>query len=414
MRRLFFLSLIALVLGVAVVALVEREPGYVLVSYGQYTVESSLWIALALIALAVFSIYVLLRLLHMLLVSPVALSRWLSGRKAGRASMMTSRGLVSFTEGNWSKARSQLLRGVENHEAPLFNYLGAARASARLDEPKKVSEYLVAAENTEGEAGGAVALTRAQLQLEAGAYAQTLETLSQGGGKSPAGLDLQCRALLGLEDWQGLAVLLPELKKQQVMAEAKLQDLERSVWVRLLESCADQGPTAAGTTIGQQWQQVPGDFKRDPMVVRTYCHALMLAQDHQEAEKILLKAQRQHWDSQLAGLYAYIETDDPARQLSTAEGWLDQHSDDAELLLALGRLAARNELWGKARDYFEKSYKLTPGAEACAELGRLLAAQGEHGPADIYYRQGLVLADVKLPELPMPETSAPGPSAQTS
>jgi HemY protein len=254
-----------------------------------------------------------------------------------------------------------------------------------------------------------VALTRAELQLEAGAYSQALATLDLGGRNlSPAGLDLKRSALFGLKDWQGLAMLLPELKKQQVMTEAELRDLERGVWVRLFDSFADQGPTAAGMTLGQTWQQVSGDLKRDPMIVRAYCQSLMLARDHEEAEKVLLKAQRQHWDSQLARLYAYIETDDPARQLGTAENWLDDHRDDAQLQLCLGRLAARNALWGKAREYFEESFKLQPGAEACAELGRLLAAQGEQGPANIYYRQGLVLAEVRLPELPMPETPSTG------
>ena len=72
------------------------------------------------------------------------------------------------------------------------------------------------------------------------------------------------------------------------------------------------------------------------------------------------------------------------------------------MLLALGRLSARDKLWGKARDYFESSYRLERSAEVCAELGRLLNALGEPKVAAAYYREGLELREKGLPELPMP------------
>ena len=39
MRRIFAIVLVALLLGVGVVALIETDPGYVLVAYGNYTLE---------------------------------------------------------------------------------------------------------------------------------------------------------------------------------------------------------------------------------------------------------------------------------------------------------------------------------------------------------------------------------------
>ncbi|MCB1675535.1 MAG: heme biosynthesis protein HemY, partial [Halioglobus sp.] len=54
------------------------------------------------------------------------------------------------------------------------------------------------------------------------------------------------------------------------------------------------------------------------------------------------------------------------------------------------------------RDYYESSYRLQPGAEACAELGRLLSALGEPAVAAAYFREGLLLLESDLPTLPMP------------
>ena len=104
--------------------------------------------------------------------------------------------------------------------------------------------------------------------------------------------------------------------------------------------------------------------------------------------------------------YALVQCDDATRQLSRAEGWRSAHPEDAQLLLCLGRLSARDKLWGKARDYFENSYRLEPDAEVCAELGRLLAALGEPKIAAAYFREGLLEREDQLPQLPMPDDTA--------
>ena len=90
-----------------------------------------------------------------------------------------------------------------------------------------------------------------------------------------------------------------------------------------------------------------------------------------------------------------------------AESWLSGHPEDPQLLLCLGRLAAREKLWGKSRDYFESSYRADRSAEVCAELGRLLAALGESKVAAAYFREGLQLKESQLPDLPMPEATVP-------
>ena len=54
--------------------------------------------------------------------------------------------------------------------------------------------------------------------------------------------------------------------------------------------------------------------------------------------------------------------------------------------------SARDKLWGKARDYFESSYRVQRSPEICAELGRLLSGLGEPKVAAAYYREGLLLS----------------------
>ena len=49
MRTLLIIALLALLLGVGLVALIQSDPGYILIAMGRYTVESSLWVGLPLI-----------------------------------------------------------------------------------------------------------------------------------------------------------------------------------------------------------------------------------------------------------------------------------------------------------------------------------------------------------------------------
>jgi HemY protein len=101
-------------------------------------------------------------------------------------------------------------------------------------------------------------------------------------------------------------------------------------------------------------------------------------------------------------LYGRIESQTPDEQLLLAEQWLKDRPNNAELLLALGRLSLRNELWGKAREYFATSLKLHRKRETLAELSRLNAHMG-HDTASINLLMQSLENDNGLPRLPMPK-----------
>ena len=408
MRRVFAYALVALLLGVGVVALIETDPGYILLAYGNYTLETSLWVGLLLLALFTLVVYLVVRLLRRLLAGQHSLAGWFSSRKSRQSARLTNRGLINFIEGNWSKARRQLLRGATHSDAPLLNYLIAARASHRVGEQDKVREYLGAAEAADSQAGIAIELTQAEMRLEARQYEQALATLvraRRNAGRHPYVLDLLCKAYRGVGDWQALADLLPELRKHRVMSEDALDSLEREAQTRLLEASATGEDPGAG--LQGHWQAMPAALKRDPELLRHYVGLLVGAGASPAAEKVILRALKQRWDARLVDQYGRLEGDDHARQFANAEAWLAEHPDDPDLLRCLGRLATREQLWSQARDYFERSAAARPSAETYAELGRLLAAMGDARASAGCFNQALALADTPLPALPMPEKPLP-------
>jgi HemY protein len=111
---------------------------------------------------------------------------------------------------------------------------------------------------------------------------------------------------------------------------------------------------------------------------------------------------KRHYDTHLVRLYGLLRGRDPVRQLHAAEGWLKEHPRDAGLLLTLGRLCLLNQLWGKAREYFESSLTFQRHPEACTELAGLLAQQGEVERSNQLFQEGLGLLDRRLSRLPAP------------
>lgn len=405
MRKLFVIALVALLLGVGIVALIETDPGYVLVSYGNWTLEASLWVGLLLLILLVIVLSLLFRLVYRLVSGQRSFSSWLGNRRARNAQRLSTRGMISYAEGNWATARRQLVRGARNNDAPLANYLMAARSSAELQDTDKVHEYLRAAEDAAPGAEVAVEVALAEMKLQAGEHQQALEALDQATsnvGKHPHVLSLLSRAYQGLEDWDKLAELLPHLQKHKLPSTEEFQKLERQVHRNRLER------NGLGTEqLHSVWQSLPRYLQRELAIIELYVEKLVAAGDNEQAEKLIQRTLKQDWSPFLVRQYGLLQSADSSRQLARAEGWLADHPEDAELLLCLGRLSARDKLWGKAREYFENSYKLNPGTEVCAELGRLLTALGEPKVAAAYYRQGLMQREGQLPELPMPEKGIP-------
>jgi HemY protein len=405
MRKLFAIALVALLLGVGIVAVIETDPGYVLVSYANYTLEASLWVGLLLLLLSVLSFYLFLQLTYRIVGGRRSLVSWLGTRKTRQAQRLSTLGLINFTEGNWQNARRQLLRGAQHNEVPLLNYLLAARASAQLQETDKIEEYLRAASEAEPGAAAALEFVRAELKLQAGEYQQAVTALDRGSrnvSHQPYALILLRRAYEGLNDWDKLLELLPQMQKHKLLSNGEFAQLQRQYQLsRFARSYSDLQLLRAN------WKQVPKHLQRDAALVAAYVANLIRLGDQEEAEDALLFALKQEWSTALVRQYGYVHSVNATRQLARAESWLIAHPEDTQLLLCLGRLSAREKLWGKARDYFESCYRLEHSAEVCAELGRLLTSLGQADVAAAYFREGLLLREDTLPELPMPDKIVP-------
>mgnify|MGYP001031707098 CR=1 FL=1 len=405
MRRLLILALLGLLLGAGLVALIEQDPGHLLLSFGSTTVETSLWVGLLLWVVAWWLLAVVWRTLRSALSARTAMAGWLGGRKSRNAEALTNRGLISFIEGNWARSRKQLLRAARYSKAPLLNYLMAARASFRLEDLDGMRRYLGSAESVESDAVVALELTQAELQLSAGRYEQALATLvraRRNADKHPYVLELLAKAYSCLQDWDSLQELLPELRKHQVIPAAQLQALELQTWDALLARI-DANTDDAEANLSRLWQAIPSALeKAAPLLKRRYLQRLVVLGAYSKAERILFDSLERQWNGDLVCLVGAFPVAKPEKTAKILKRWLEQQRHEPTLMLAAGRIALQANLWDEAQQYLQSAYQLGANAEICVELARLRAAQGDSKRAQALLQEAVTLCVGDLPALPLP------------
>ncbi|WP_444940231.1 heme biosynthesis HemY N-terminal domain-containing protein [Microbulbifer sp. ZKSA004] len=410
MKKLFFTALVLLLLGAFLPEAINNYPGYLVIGIGgelNKGYEMNLWFAMFSLAAALIILFFAIWLARSIFRGfRGSVDRLRFGRQRVARRRLTS-GLVEFMEGNWSRARRQLLKSAPRSEAPLINYLAAARSAFELGFREEANELLAKAEACGEDTRLAVALSQARMQLLDKHYEQciaSLERAKQLEPKHPALLQLLKQAYYLLGDWSRLRALLPELEKHANMPEAELHQLELEVYQHQLTEAANRKDI---DKLHDTWQSLSGRWQRNEALRSLYAQQLHRIGEDTEAEKHLRWLLNRAWDPKLAELYGFLVGAAPAAQISAAEGWLKEYGESAALLTCLGRLSMRNELWGKAQQYFEKSLLLRQDPATSAELARLFQSLGEKDKAAKLYEEGLLQAVKDLPQLPMPSQGTP-------
>lgn len=386
-------GLAAVCLGAFAAHFLLQDRGYVLINFLGYVVEMSVPVLLLVLAAA----YAVVRFLLALWRAPRRLGEAVAEHRVRRAGDKLTRGLIHMAEGDWSKGERLLAQSLKGTDAPLINYLMAARAAQLQGSERRRDDWLRLAYEEMPEAETAVLLTQAELQLEHEEFERALATLSriqEAHPNHPVALALLAKVHRALEDWDQLIALLPRL------AEARLDASE----LEMLAAAALEAHSARqGTTHGdleRLWQQLPARLRRAPRIIALHALALSSLGRGPEAEKEVRAALRKQWSEELVLAYGRIQGGGAEKQLRRAEQWLKARPEDGALLLTAARLCMALELWGKARSYLESSLAMSPGTDAYALYGRLLDQFGEPDSAALAFRSGLGLVTGAVNELP--------------
>lgn len=384
MMKRMIIGFLALLFSVWIGVTICRNPGYVLVSYQDWTIETSLWFAIAALIMIFIVFYILLRLGSGISSIATYFKQWVSGIRKRAARARTISGLYDFVEGNWRVAEKKLIRAAKYSDMPLINYLAAAFMAQQQDALLRRDDYLQLAQQFNAEHPIGVGLTQVRLQIldkqweEALAILQRLHRLQP---KNVLILQLLELAYFELKDWSGLKNLLPILRKRRAFSVEEIDQLEVKVCSEILLA------SKANNTIQIRWSELSSYLKKQPALVAIYTEYLLVNNQTEEAESILKMVLHRKLDNRLLELYAALPSTNPIRKIARTEKWLEKNLENSALLLCLGRICRQQKLWGKARQYLEQSLRLMPTPAVYLELGQMMEEQHDlHGALDFYKR----------------------------
>ena len=383
-----------LVLFAAAVAIstAAHNPAYVLLVYPPYRIELSLTLFVALWLLSFIFGYGLVRLVIAVLQLPTYVRKFRSERSQAKSRELLDEELVAFFEGRYATAEKAAARAMELGDTSVLHPVIAARSAHELRANKRRDTYLSAAENQT--AGDTMRLmTTAKFMLDQRNPRSALNVLqelrdSEKGHIGALSLELKAHQQLG--NWDEVLNLLDKLEKREAIDATLAEQSRQLAWLEIIRQQEDL------TGLTNCLKNIPADFKRRGKIAATAARALIQHGGGSLAQQILADSLNAQWDSELVTLYGDCLSGDyqfnqGTAQIEQAEKWLNQHKEDAGLLLALGKLCLHQKLWGKAKNYLDASTSLAPSHAAYTAQAQLAERLGKSDEAFKYYQQAMEL-----------------------
>lgn len=409
MKALFVFILVGMILALGIGFLLKVDPGLVYIRFDQYVVETNVLVFVTLLVLSIGVLYLSIALIRKALGLAPKAKRWFGERSERLAAQKTNEGLIAFLEGNWGEASKLLKSSAVHASTPIVNYLAAAHAANEHGSHKEAQELLKKAYSHTKDSEFAIGIAKAQLELDQNQLESCLATLIRLKAQKPHHpfvLKLLRMVYTRLEDWRQLLQIIPELRKLPGADQERLKALEHEAWYKVFVQRAEElerqprNEESPAEILAELWKQLPDHLRFNPEIIGSYARQLRRLNCHTEAEALIRKMLSKDWDDQLVEQYGYVLSSDPGEQLIHAENWLKSRPNNASLLLTLGRISMRKELWGKAHEYLIASIRLKPSKEAYAELCRLEASMNDKVAPE--HLQGL-LNSLSLPATQLPK-----------
>ena len=381
---LWVIGLFALAVGLVIAA--RYNSGYVLVVLPPWRAELSLNLAVILALGVFFFAYVLVRTAIITATMPSRVRTFQKRRSESRARATFNEALINFFEGRFGRAEKAAAAALKAGESPALSAMLAARSAHGMRAFAARDKYLSRSAGADPEGDAMKLMAQAEMLLDERRYYDALDVLKRLPEKHTAALRLELRAQQMAMNWERVLALIPQLEKRRVFERPVVAQLRRQAVMESLKRKAMDDKS-----LREYWNRLPAEDRHEPRVAATAAQAYIALGGCQDAQRIVEEGLERQWDAALLAIYSECLGADVRQQLERAETWLEQHPRDAVLLLTLGRLCARQGLWGKARSYLEASLSIEPTHSAHLELGRLLEREGKPAEAAAEYQKALVV-----------------------
>ena len=380
--------LAALAVGIALIA--RQSTGYVVIVASPYRIELSLNLLLFLVLAGYFAFYFLTRLVATLAAIPARVRAYREERARSRLRQSLNDALLAFFQGRYASAEKSAAAALTGDETKGVAAIIAARSAHELGRFSEREQFLDHAKGAEPAVDQARLTTLADLLVSQGRHEEALAVLKDLSARDSRNLRLlrlKLQAEQAIRDWDAVLSTVSALAKLGGIGPAEAATARRAAHLGNLARKSQDSQA-----LGAYWKQLPQEMRVDPAVAATTARYYLALGATAPAQAIIEESLGREWNAALVALYGEAAGDDALPQIQRAESWLRDHARDPALLLALGKLCMRQELWGKAQSYIEASLALEPTHDGHMSLAALMERIGKPQEAVRHFRRSAELA----------------------
>jgi len=370
------------------------DNGRVSMLWGDWVLETSVSFLIAAILVTFIVGYGLLRLMVNIWHLPLFWKRHRRIKQYSKAETAMAKGMIALEYGDWHKAEKQLIKSAKNSEAGLVHYLSAAKMAHNQKAFKRRDQYINQARDIYASEYVTIGLVEARLLSEDSPEMALaiLETLHEQQPKNPTILAEYASGLKKLGYWETLAELLPDLKKTRALDSQEYAELEQQFWAGKLASAADE------SELEIIWLSLSKKQHLTPEILAEYVEQRIGWGQEVTIANLLEKAIKKQWNDRLVYQYGRLTLGPAFERLKIAEKWrkADSNRDNnAILLLSLGRLACKSQLWVMGQNYLKQSLKIQAEVETFHALAQCYEAEGKDNQAALTYKEAILQLENK-------------------
>lgn len=391
------LNVIALfLLAIGVAWLFQQNAGYAVVIAPPYRMELPLNLVLILGVLLLVLMYVVVRVWLWVRALPEFVRRRRAQAKENNARQSLRQAFLYYMEGRYQRAEREAMHAdefLDSHEDYVLSRLLAAKSAHEMHDFAGRDEHLAALQSVGDFGQLARDLQQAKMLFDEKRLDEALhfvEKVRQAAPSLTAALKLELKIQTLKQAPEPMLNLVDRLQKSDGLLPEQADMYRRAAWRLQLPQFYEAAAILAW------WRSLPERARTHLDILLPVAEQCLQLSAADDAAVLLVESLEFSWSRealQKLGESVGLLSHDAALTLAVrADQWLAAHRKDPDLLLLLGRLAAAQQLWGKAQSYLEASLSVEPSFAAHFALARLFAQLERTQEAEKHETAALALA----------------------
>jgi len=376
----------------------KLNTGYAILFVPPYRMEVSFNLLIIAVVVLILLAYAVLRLLGLAANLPQEVRTFQRQKKLRAARHALREAAISLFEGRYQRAEREALKSIDDEYAEENRALAlmiAARSAASVGDNAKRDGYLSRLENMPERIQLARHMVEAQIRMDAKQPLEALAAIERArtiSSNLTSALRLELKIRMLLKQPEQVLQITEKLLKADALEAEQARRYRLAAYRQQLVGLGSEREV-------RDWlKRIPGVEKQNPDLVVDISRHLIALDTYPLAAELIATALSDEEQAtpelarELGMLAEHIDSPRRLTLMRDAENWLKSRPRDHMLLLALGRLALAEQLWGKAQSYLEASVSMQPTLCAHAELSKLFATLGKDDKATQHQALALKIA----------------------